>query len=43
MATENKNAILEATDSENKEVPLDELEQSLEAELEEKFADLEFL
>lgn len=43
MATENKNAILEAIDFESKEVSLDELEQSLEAELEEKFEDLEFL
>lgn len=43
MATENKNAILEAIDHEDKEITLDELEQSLEAELEEKFEDLEFL
>lgn len=43
MATENKNAILEAIYFEDKEVTLDELEQSLEAELEEKFEDLEFL
>ena len=43
MATENKNAILEAIDFEAKEVSLNELEQSLEAELEEKFEDLEFL
>lgn len=43
MAAENEKAILEAIDFEGKEVSLDELEQSLEAELEEKFEDLEFL
>lgn len=43
MAAENEKAILEAIDFEGKEVSLDELEQRLEAELEEKFEDLEFL
>lgn len=43
MAAENEKAILEAIDFEGKEVSLDELEQSLEAELEERFEDLEFL
>lgn len=43
MAAENEKAILEAIDFEGKEVSWDELEQSLEAKLEEKFEDLKFL
>lgn len=43
MATENEKAILEAIEFEAEEVGLDDLEQALQAELEEKFDDLDFL
>lgn len=43
MTSKNENAILDAIEFEQKGFTLDELEQSLEADLEEKFEDLEFL
>ena len=43
MATENEKAILEAIEFEAEEVGLDDLEQILQAELEEKFDNLDFL
>ncbi len=43
MATENEKAILDAIEFEAEEVGLDDLEQILQAELEEKFDDLDFL
>lgn len=43
MATENEKAILDAIDFEGEEISLDELEQDLEAKLEEKFEELDFL
>lgn len=43
MATENEKAILEAIEFEAEEVGLDDLEQALQAELGEKFDDLDFL
>lgn len=41
--TEKENAILDAINFESNDVSLDELERNLEAELEEKFEDLDFL
>ena len=43
LTSKNENAVLDAMDFEAKEVSLDELEQSLETELEEQFEDLTFL
>ena len=43
LTSKNENAVLGAMDFEAKEVSLDELEQSLETELEEQFEDLTFL
>lgn len=43
MLSKNENAVLDVMDFEDKEVYWDELEQSLETELEEKFEDLNFL
>lgn len=43
MSTKSENAILDVTASETKEITLDELEQSLEDALTEKFEDLDFL
>ena len=43
MTTENEKAILDAIDFEAEETNLDELEQILEAELEEKYEDLDLL
>ena len=43
MSSKNENAVLDVMDFEDKEVYWDELEQSLETELEEKFEDLNFL
>lgn len=43
LTSKNENAVLNAMDFEAKEVSLDELEQSLETELEEQFDDLTFL
>lgn len=43
MTSKNENAILDAIEFEQKGFTLDELEQSLEADIEEKFEDLEFL
>ena len=42
LTSKNENAVLDAMDFEAKEVSLDELEQSLETELEEQFEDLTF-
>ena len=43
MPSKNENAVLDVTDFETTEISWDELEQSLETELEEKFEDLDFL
>ena len=43
LTSKNENAVLDAMDFEAKEVSLDELEQSLETELEEQFEELTFL
>lgn len=43
MPSKNENAVLDVMDFEAKEISWDELEQSLETELEEKFEDLNFL
>ena len=43
MPSKNENDVLNVADFEYKEVSLDELEQSLETELEEKVGDLNFL
>lgn len=43
LTSKNENAVLDIMDFEAKEVSLDELEQSLETELEERFEDLTFL
>lgn len=43
LTSKNENAVLDAMDFEAKEVSFDELEQSLETELEEQFEDLTFL